>query len=74
MDTHAPQAHIRLECHEEVFVSVFCVHSTKVGTLSFAALFFLKAGYCEDSLKTLYEESVLSIFLGCSGKVCVKLD
>lgn len=39
-----------------------CVHSTKVGSPSLAALFLLKAGYCEDSLKTLYEESVLSVF------------
>lgn len=30
--------------------------------------FILKAGYCEDSLRTLCKESVLSIFLGCSGK------
>ena len=34
-----------------------------MGTPSLAALFFCKAGSCEDSLKkTLNEESVLSIF------------
>lgn len=52
-----------------------CVHGTKVGPPSLSAPFFLffffKAGYCEDFLKTLYEERVLTIFWACSGKVCV---
>lgn len=54
-----------------------CVHSTKVSTRSLAAppfffsfLFLVWRGYCEDSLKTLFEEWV-EYFLGCSGNVCV---
>lgn len=45
MDTVSPQAHIRLKCHEEVFVST----AQKSALLPSQPFSFFKAGYCEDS-------------------------
>lgn len=66
MDT--PQAHIRLECH----VRGVCVSTAqKWALLPQQPFSVLNQGIVKTLLKTLYDESVLSIFRGAAVERCV---